>query len=68
MAQVTHTVKWVYGSYSGKTNSRVDEDADMGTIEARIRRVENLNFLSMASTSFKVVATVRDEDDDNENY
>ena len=68
MAQVTHTVKWVYGSYSGKTTIRVDEDADMGTIEARIRRVENLNFLSMASTSFKVVATVRDEDDDNENY
>lgn len=59
MPQVTHTVKWQYGPGSGKTQIRVDEDTEMPAIIARVRRIEGLNYLAMCSESFKVVATVR---------
>jgi hypothetical protein len=57
--QVIHTVYVVYGSYSGKTTIRCDENDDMDTIMARIRKQESLDFLSMATYTVKIIDTKR---------
>jgi hypothetical protein len=57
MAQVIHTVSVVYGSYSGTTKIRCDENDDMETIKAKVRRQEGLDFLSMATYSVKILNT-----------
>jgi hypothetical protein len=55
--QVIHTVYVVYGSYSGTTKIRCDENDDMDTIKARIRKQESLDFLSMATFTVKIIDT-----------
>ena len=59
MAQVIHTVDVVYGSYSGTTTVRCDENDDMSVIEAKVRRQEKLDFLSMATYRVKIIDTKR---------
>lgn len=69
MAQVIHTVYVVYGSYSGKTKVVCDENDDMQIIEAKVRRQEGLDFLSMATYRVKILETKRlDYDDEDYDY
>lgn len=55
--QVIHTVKVVYGSYSGTIKVRCNEDDDMETIKAKVRKQADLNFLSMATYQVKIIDT-----------
>lgn len=57
MAQVLHTVNWYYGSYSGTCAIYCDENDDMEVVKAKVKKQENLNFLSMVSDGYKIVAT-----------
>jgi len=57
MAQVIHTVKVVYGSYSGTVKVRCDDNDEIETIKAKIRRQERLDFLSMATYQIRIVDT-----------
>ena len=55
--QVKHTVKVVYGSYSGTATIICHEDDDMEIIEAKVRKQEKLDFLPMATYSVKIIDT-----------
>ncbi len=57
MAQVIHTVKVQYGSYSDTTTILCDENDDNDVIKAKVRKKLDLNFLSMAYYSVKVIDT-----------
>lgn len=57
MAQVIHTVKVQYGSYSETTTITCDENDDNEVIKAKVRKMLDLNFLSMAYFSVKVIDT-----------
>lgn len=57
MANVIHTVKVVYGSYSGTVKVMCDENDDNDDVKARVKRQEGLNFLSMCSESYKIINT-----------
>lgn len=66
MAQVIHTCDVIYGSYDGQIDVVCDEDDDMETIKGKVRRQANLNFLSMATYSVKIINTkqLRYEEED----
>lgn len=59
MGQVIHTCDVVYGSYDGQIDVVCDEDDEMETVKAKIKRKADLNFLSMATYSVKIVSTRR---------
>lgn len=57
MADVIHTVEYIYGSYSGTTEIVCDENDEREVVEAKVRRKEHLNFLPMAYFSIKIINT-----------
>lgn len=63
---VTHTVEYDYGSYSGTCRVRVSADAGRNTIEAVVKRQEQLNFLPMYSWGMRIVASEYDKEDDGD--
>lgn len=60
MAHVIHTVDIVYGSYSEKGYKiACDENDDLDTVKAKVKKALSLNFLAMASYSIKITNTVK---------
>lgn len=65
MANVLHTCFVVYGSYSGHVEILCNDEDDLETIKARIRKQEKLDFLSMATYTVRILSTKKLEE---ENY
>jgi len=58
---VIHKVNVVYGSYYEEgVMVRCDEDDEMETVKAKVKRQLNLNFLPMATFQVKITDTLRD--------
>jgi hypothetical protein len=61
--KVIYTIDVVYGSYNEIVKVICDENDDMATIEARVRRQYSLNFLPMAYFKVKILSTEYLKDD-----
>jgi len=57
MAKVRHNCEVNYGSYNGEFTVLCDEDDDRETVGYKIKKQAELNFLAMASFSFKILST-----------
>lgn len=64
MAKVTHTVKYIYGAYSGTATVFCDELDDLETIEAKVTRQESLTYLPMCSVKVTITGTKRCTEED----
>lgn len=57
MANVIHTVKVVYGSYSGIVEVVCDENDELDVVKAKVKKQERLEFLPMAHFTIKILDT-----------
>ncbi len=59
MAMVIHTVNVVYGSYAQDgIKVRCNDDDDLETVKAKVKKQLDLNFLAMATYSVKITNTI----------
>lgn len=58
MKQVTHTVNVIYGSYYQEgIKITCNEDDNIDTVRAKVKKMLSLNFLPMATYSVKITST-----------